>query len=380
MKKVNIHYIDDQDSLYILCQKIKSLSSNEYIAIDTEFERISSYYPILSIIQLAINDQAYIVDAIALNNLKDFIICLRDTKASCLFFSGIEDMEILVHLSVVHCGERFLPNKLLDIQLLNMFYHSNGVVGLSKLLKQELNIDISKDQTLSNWLQRPLELEQLNYAVNDVIYLYDLYHTLKQKVASNNYIYFECECNNRKQECLKEISDDEAYLYIAGAGKLNTLELTRLKYLCSLRQAYAKKHNIALNWVITTGALVSLCTKRCYSIADIAKAGVKHGAIKQNGNMILQWLKQTYQLKPQQDIALAYDLFYQKREYAGVLHKLKALLTHIAKKHEIDPSMFASKKIIADLMYSKYVKKQSYLEGSWQWPLCSEVADFIKID
>ena len=55
---------------------------------------------------------------------------------------------------------------------------------LKPLLKRYLNVEIDKSQTLSNWLSSDLSDKQIAYAVEDVIYLFDLLKALEKELNS----------------------------------------------------------------------------------------------------------------------------------------------------------------------------------------------------
>lgn len=55
---------------------------------------------------------------------------------------------------------------------------------LKGLLSEHLGVEISKEMQTSNWLADELSQKQLNYALQDVFYLPDLFSTLTQKVHS----------------------------------------------------------------------------------------------------------------------------------------------------------------------------------------------------
>ena len=57
-------------------------------------------------------------------------------------------------------------------------------VGIKRLLKDELNIEISKTETRSDWSKRPLDLKQIEYALEDVNHLLNLHNVLEKKLKA----------------------------------------------------------------------------------------------------------------------------------------------------------------------------------------------------
>lgn len=380
MEKNNYIFVNEQCSLDELTTLITNLNSQDFIAVDTEFIRVNTLFPILSIIQLSIKGQNFIVDVKSDIDLKDFIYKICASTANFLFFSADEDLDVLAHLYYTYFAKRSLPLNIVDLQLMPLFAGEHELLGLNKILTKCLNITISKDQTLSDWLMRPLCNEQLCYAVNDVLYLESLYHHLRNLISDENYNYFLKECQIRANNTLDIIDEDLLYLQTPGAGRLSTLELTRLRYLVKQRYLYAKEHDIALNWVVTNGSILNLVTKRANSIHDLTKAGVKSGTIRQNGQNILKWSKEAFELQDDPNIILPYDLFMHNRDYQKRIRQVRSYLKSIGGHHKIDESLFASKKLVANLFYAKFYHKPSILEQGWQWELCSGVDKLVVLN
>jgi ribonuclease D len=54
--------------------------------------------------------------------------------------------------------------------------------GLKDLVKEILNIELDKTEQTSDWSQKKLTKQQIQYAMNDVIYLSDLKKNLEAKL------------------------------------------------------------------------------------------------------------------------------------------------------------------------------------------------------
>ena len=59
------------------CLKI---SKSDHIAIDTEFKRTDTYFPILCLIQIATDEFLEIIDPISINNFQPLINLLKNHK------------------------------------------------------------------------------------------------------------------------------------------------------------------------------------------------------------------------------------------------------------------------------------------------------------
>lgn len=91
---------------------MSSLGEDKNVSVDTEFTRTKTYYPILDLVQICIDDTIYIVDPHTLK-LSSFIQAFVNIKANCLFFSAREDLEILSFEAYKLGLEKTLPENAL---------------------------------------------------------------------------------------------------------------------------------------------------------------------------------------------------------------------------------------------------------------------------
>lgn len=54
--------------------------------------------------------------------------------------------------------------------------------GLKDLVKEMLNIELDKSEQTSDWSKTKLDKKQIQYAINDILYLSDLKHDLEKKL------------------------------------------------------------------------------------------------------------------------------------------------------------------------------------------------------
>ena len=101
-------YIDRQDALD---EFIKAARDASWIAVDTEFERVRTFYPRLCLIQLAIPTTSACIDPLADLDLQGLSTILCDSAAVKIFHAARQDLEVLQHaLGIV-------PNHLFDTQI-----------------------------------------------------------------------------------------------------------------------------------------------------------------------------------------------------------------------------------------------------------------------
>ena len=66
MEKPSYHYIEDKAGLDGLIEACRTV---EVVSVDTEFERSSTYYPIVGLIQVYTGDDCFVIDPVAIEDL-----------------------------------------------------------------------------------------------------------------------------------------------------------------------------------------------------------------------------------------------------------------------------------------------------------------------
>lgn len=372
MQEISYIKVDEKTKLDLLIDSIRSLTDEDFISLDTEFVRINTLFPILGLLQLRFKNETYLVDPVALN-IKDLVRTLTETKAAVLIFSGDEDLEILVKIARDNGFASLLPQKVYDLQLLAAFDDFLYGKGLNAYVKELVGAELEKDCTRTDWLYRPLSENQLIYAALDVEYLEEMYKLLYKRIDEKRFSYFLAEMELKKADADIVYNPQTAYRQIKGAGLLKNDALTRLQYLCQKRLEFALKHDIALNHVITTGALCDVAKNSPLTLQGLASCGVKWGAIRQHGAMIIEWIKESLTLPERSDLPLPINYFAHKRELKDAFKRLKRYLEKCAHDAGIAPELLAAKKYVYDYFLKKYLNEVPYLEFSWRKNVVADI-------
>jgi ribonuclease D len=162
---MNIHpLITDSASLAALCSR---LARSDFVAVDTEFMRESTYWPELCLIQVGDDKEAAAIDPKApgldLQPLLDLLVDNEDVLK--VFHAGGQDLEIIHNLT----GKT--PHPLFDTQVAAMALGMGEQVGYSNLVESMLGIALDKGARFTDWARRPLDARQIDYAIGDVTHL-----------------------------------------------------------------------------------------------------------------------------------------------------------------------------------------------------------------
>ena len=204
--------LETQDSINNF---VSALSSMNTIGLDTEFVRIRTYYPKLSLIQIAYNSGAGCIDYLQSNDLNKVWQLIFNPRKLKIFHSARQDLEILFLI------KNRIPENIFDTQIGAALLGYPPQVGIKRLLKDELNIEISKAETRSDWSKRPLDLKQIEYALEDVNHLLNLHNVLEKKLKAKERYSWAFEDSSRLVTNTQELfNPGSAWKKISGIKNL----------------------------------------------------------------------------------------------------------------------------------------------------------------
>ena len=284
--------INNNHSLADVCQSAREQS---VVALDTEFVRVSSYFPKLGLIQLYDGERVSLIDPLSITDFSPFVALLSDQNVLKILHACSEDLLVFL--------QEFdqLPQPIMDTQIMARFLGLGTSAGLAKLVRQYLNVDVDKGATRTNWIKRPLSESQLHYAAGDVWYLLPLYHRLQQELAAGpwlNAVLADCALALTKTKKLQTYDAETAYLDIPNAWKLNPLELARLKILAKWRQEVAITRDLALSYVVKSEHLWKVAKYNPRNTSEMLEMGLTNNEVRVRGKKILQLLAQARRISP----------------------------------------------------------------------------------
>jgi ribonuclease D len=161
-------------------QSLKSFKGD--ITIDTETLGLNIKRDRLCLIQLRneSNKKVYLIKFdkdISPANSKNIKSLLEDKSLTKIFHYARFDMAVLKENLNINVRNIFCTK---IASKLTRTYSSKH--GLKDLVKEILNIELDKTEQTSDWSQKKLTKQQIQYAMNDVIYLSDLKKNLEAKL------------------------------------------------------------------------------------------------------------------------------------------------------------------------------------------------------
>jgi ribonuclease D len=171
--------IADSAELKAFCA---SLSEADFITVDTEFLRDSTYWPKLCLLQVAgpEEDRVAAIDTLAEGlDMAPLLALFDDPRIVKVLHSARQDMEIFFHMT----GR--LPAPIFDTQVAAMVCGFGESVGYDTLARKLTGAQIDKSSRFTDWSRRPLAERQLTYALADVTHLRKIYKKLDRRLEKS---------------------------------------------------------------------------------------------------------------------------------------------------------------------------------------------------
>ena len=155
------------------------LARSAFVAVDTEFMRETTFWPILCLIQMASPDTEVVVDPMSPGiDLAPFYALMMNEAVVKVFHAARQDIEI------VFAQTGGVPKPVFDTQIAAMVCGFNESVSYVNLVKKVTGVDLDKSSRYTDWSRRPLSSAQLTYALADVTHLRDVYTFLCAEMHS----------------------------------------------------------------------------------------------------------------------------------------------------------------------------------------------------
>lgn len=249
---------------------------SDFIAVDTEYLQDRHYYSRLCLIQVATEESAVAIDPLAFGldgwprfrpededstavspapELEPFWAVLRDPKVTKVLHAGSNDLEIFYRMT----GE--LPAPLFDTQIGAMACGYSEQISYQKLVEGVCKKQLSKSSRLYHWDKRPIETRQLLYALDDVIYLREIYVKLREEIEqSGRAAWLEEELSKMTDPSQYAKSPDQAWKHFR-SKEVDEHNFGMVRELAAWRETMAQRKNLPRRYVLSDIDLLRLASR-----------------------------------------------------------------------------------------------------------------------
>ncbi len=278
--KQDIRWVDSNAELEQVCELLRE---KKMLAVDTEFMRSRTYYPIAGLIQINDGECNYLIDPSAIDDFYPLADVLDNAEILKAMHSCSEDLEVFYHAFGCQVQGVF------DTQIAAAFAGHGISIGYAKLVDITLDINLPKNETRSDWLQRPLSQSQLQYAAIDVEYLYiialKLIDALKEQ---NRYAWVLEDSGAILKNFFSNTSPENSYQRFKSAWKLEPRQLEALKVLSRWREDVAQEKDLPRNRVLKESAIYSIAQQSPTHISKLRNfEGMNERMIRSYGKAII---------------------------------------------------------------------------------------------
>lgn len=169
--------ITEQSALEDLCGQ---LAESDFICVDTEFHRETTYWPELCLVQASAPGVEGLIDPLAEDlDIGPFLRLIEADNRIKVFHAARQDIEIFNRL-IGHP-----PGPVFDTQIAAMALGYGDSISYDNLIQRVLRRQIDKSSQFTDWMRRPLSQKQLVYALGDVTHLRDAYLIMREKLESS---------------------------------------------------------------------------------------------------------------------------------------------------------------------------------------------------
>ena len=276
-------YIDSNEQLAQLCDQWQKA---DVLALDTEFIRTDTFFPIAGLIQLSDGKGCFLIDPLTITDFTPFSNLLIDSNIIKVLHSCSEDMEVFDRLLGV------LPQPVYDTQIGAALAGYGFSLGYQKLVDAVLQQHVPKGETRSDWLKRPLSDSQIHYASLDVAYLHELYEHLNDRLTLlERTEWWQEECSVLLNKYNSDEGLDEYYKKVKSAWKLSAVQLEGLRNLTTWREQQARKLDRPRNRVLKDRACFDIAQRQPKNHHELAAIDdVSPGMVRKLGDTILAQL------------------------------------------------------------------------------------------
>lgn len=337
-------------------------SAAPLLALDTEFQRETTFYPIPGLVQIGDADRQYLLDPLAIGEWEPLRRALRNSAPKVLHACS-EDLEIFAQLT----GD--IPQPLFDTQVGAALAGFGFSLSYQALLKNCLDIEVGKEHTRSDWLRRPLSDEQCHYAALDVAYLPAVYARIAERLdALDRFAWWEEEGRRTVAASREQIAPENYYLKLSGAWRLRGPQVAALRQLCHWRETEARARNVPRGRIVKDAQCIDIARLLPNSLAELAAVPELHPQqVRLEGETILDLIAQARRMPAAEcPPSLPAPL---PREAGEHLKRLRRLVESRAAELDVPAEILARKRDCETLLRSGELP--AALQG-WRYSIIGE--------
>ena len=255
--------VTSTDELAAICKRFAHF---DFVTVDTEFMRETTYWPKLCVVQMASPEEAFIIDAMAPDlDLAPFFKLMKNEKVVKVFHAARQDIEIVYHLG------NLIPHPVFDTQVAAMVCGFGDSISYDQLVQRTSGARLDKSSRFTDWSRRPLSQKQIDYALADVTHLREVYLALSARLDEQK----RSEWVREEMEVLTSpdtyrLEPDEAWKRLKLRVR-KPVELAILQELAAWREREAQSRDVPRGRVLKDDAIYEIAQQQPTTPAALAQ-------------------------------------------------------------------------------------------------------------
>jgi ribonuclease D len=258
-----MHLITQQAELESV---IAGFEEAEFVTVDTEFIRETTYWPELCLIQIAAPGASALIDPLAPGiELTPFFRLMADEKVVKVFHAARQDIEIIFNRGGL------IPHPVFDTQVAAMVCGFGDSVSYDQLVQKITGAHLDKSSRFTDWRHRPLSDKQLDYALADVTHLIEVYRHLRAELEREDRAHWlneEMEILTSRQTY--DPHPEDAWKRLKMRIR-KPQELAVLQAVAAWREREARERNVPRGRVLKDEAVYEMAQQQPLDAAALAR-------------------------------------------------------------------------------------------------------------
>lgn len=321
-----------------LNQACAQLQTSRYVTIDTEFLREKTFWPKLCLIQIAMPGFEALIDPLAGNiDMSGFFEILKNPDILKVMHGCRQDIEIF------HKEAGIIPSPMMDTQVMAMVCGYGDSISYETLVKRIAQGTIDKSSRFTDWSRRPLNNNQLTYALADVTYLRDIFENLENDLKKTGRLAWLTEemdfltnpetYNQSPENAWKRLKYQDKRPHIMGV----VIELAKW------REIQAQTRDLPRNRILKDDAIREIALQNPIKPEDFDKMrSVPTGFISSRNAAGLMEAIEAGRKLTKKDLPPAPPVFDNRPGIGPLVDLLKVLLKYCCEENQVAPKLIAN--------------------------------------
>lgn len=235
------------------------------IAIDCEFHGEGRYYPLLCLVQISAGREVVAIDPFKVD-LTPLGAVLADPSVLKVFHAGENDIPLLADATGQPVRSVF------DTQIAAAFVGHGTAPGYTLLVERLCGVRLSKKSRFTDWAARPLSLEQVTYALDDVRHLPAVAAALRTELVQHSRLEWATMAfDEMVAKALAPRDRTRLYLKMGPLKGMSSRQLAVLREVAAWRDQYAAEVNRPIQSVAPDEALRQISIEPPRTAASVVR-------------------------------------------------------------------------------------------------------------